>query len=54
MIPGTEAKERVIFKAVALYPQKSSGRVEGSLGDYMSSGMNKNLLPWWGTQSFAE
>lgn len=53
VIPGTEAKERVAIKVVVWYPQKSSGKVEGSSGDCMTSGMNKNLSPWWGAQSSA-
>ena len=53
VLPGTEAKERVAVKAVALYPQKSSGKVERSSGDCMASGMNKNLSPWWRTQTSA-
>lgn len=39
VIPGAEAKERVAIKAVALYPQKSSGKAEGSSGDRMTSGV---------------
>lgn len=53
VIPGTEAKERVAIKVVVLYSQKSSGKVEGSSGDCMTSGMKKNLSPWWGAQSSA-
>jgi len=53
VISGTEAKERAAIKAVSLYPQKSSGKAEGSSGDCMASGMNKNLSLWWGTQSSA-
>lgn len=53
VIPGTDAKERVAVKAVALYPQKSSEKAEGSSGDCTGSGMNKNLSPWWGTRSSA-
>lgn len=51
VIPGSEATERAAIKAISLYEQKSSGKVEGSLGDYVASGVNKNLSPWWGPRA---
>lgn len=51
VMPESEAKERAAFKAIALYEQKSSGKVEGSLGDCLASGVNKNLAPWWGPRA---
>jgi len=42
VIPGTEAKERVAIKAVALHAYKSFGNVEESSGDCIASGVNQN------------